>query len=648
MLSTYTYPRYAYRRPVELDAPDTPHPHPVVVIGAGPVGLAAAIDLAQHGLPVLLLDDDNTVSVGSRGLCYAKRTLEILDRLGCGQPVVDKGVTWNIGRTFFGESEVFHFNLQPEPDHCRPGMVNLQQYYLEQYLVERAMALPTLDLRWQHKVVSVTPLAAGQPTGAGLPGDPSPGALIEIDTADGRYTLRADWLVVADGARSPVRRQLGLDTQGQVFQDRFLIADVVMKTPMFADGAAERWFWFDPPFHRNQSVLLHREADNVWRIDFQLGWDADPDEEKKPERVIPRIRAMLGPDRDFALEWVSVYTFQCRRMQQFRHGRVLFAGDAAHQVSPFGARGANSGLQDADNLAWKLKLVLDGLAPDSLMDSYSHERVAAADENLLNSTRSTDFITPKRAVSHGFRNAVLTLAGQHAFARTLVNSGRLSVPTHLTASTLNTPDAADFSSMMQPGAPVADAPVRQRVAAAGGATDGWTDGWLLRHTGGRFVLLLFADSPDAVDAASLQALQSLARGRIPVHTVLISAQAGTAQTGTGQTGITRAGTGQTGTAQTGTPQPGIPQPGVVPAGCTLLVDHQGAAARRFDGRPGTAYLIRPDQHVAARWRGLDAAAVAAALARATGQAGLDAAVACADAVDLAAPAAPTLNLPVPA
>ena len=632
MLSTYTYPRYAYRRPVELDAPGGPHHHPVVVIGAGPVGLAAAIDLAQHG-PVLLLDDDNTVSVGSRGLCYAKRTLEILDRLGCGQPVVDKGVTWNVGRTFFREAEVFHFNLQPEPDHCRPGMVNLQQYYLEQYLVERAMALPTLDLRWQHKVVSVTPRLAGQPSSAHLPGDHSPGALIEVETADGRYTLHADWLVVADGARSPVRRQLGLDVEGKVFQDRFLIADVVMQAQMFADGASERWFWFDPPFHPNQSVLLHREADNVWRIDFQLGWDADPEQEKKPERVIPRIRAMLGPDRDFALEWVSVYTFQCRRMQQFRHGRILFAGDAAHQVSPFGARGANSGLQDADNLAWKLKLVLDGLAPDSLLDSYSHERVAAADENLLNSSRSTDFITPKSAVSRQFRNAVLTLAGEHAFARTLVNSGRLSVPAHLTASTLNTPDAADFSCVMQPGAPVADAPVRQRLAAAGGVggegavggvggeTDGWTDGWLLSHTGGRFVLLLFADSPDALDAASLQALQSLARGRIPVHTVLIISPAGNLQTG-------------------------ITPTGAATAGCTLLVDHQGAAARRFDGQPGTAYLLRPDQHVAARWRWLDAAAVAAALARATGQTGPDAAGSSADAVDLAAPAAPARSLPV--
>ncbi len=157
MLSTYTYPRYAARRPPELDRPAEVARYPVVVVGAGPVGLAMAIDLAQQGQPVLLLDDDDTVSVGSRGLCYAKRTLEILDRLGCGDAVVDKGVTWNVGRTFFRNEEVFRFDLLPEPDHHRPGMVNLQQYYLEQYLVERALQLPHLDLRFRHKVASVEP-----------------------------------------------------------------------------------------------------------------------------------------------------------------------------------------------------------------------------------------------------------------------------------------------------------------------------------------------------------------------------------------------------------------------------------------------------------------------------------------------------------
>ena len=395
----------------------------------------------MQNIPVLLLDDDDTVSVGSRGLCYAKRAIEVLDRLGCGDPVMEKGVSWNVGRTFFREDEVFSFNLQPEAGQKRPGMVNLQQYYLEEYMVQRALAAG-VSMRWKNKVVSVQ--------------EQESGVKLTVETPDGTYQIEADWLIVADGARSPIRNMLGLETEGKIFTDRFLIADVVMK----ADFPAERWFWFDPPFHPNQSVLLHREADNVWRIDFQLGWDADPMEEKKPEKVIPRIKAMLGDEREFELEWVSVYTFQCRRMSSFRHGKCLFVGDAAHQVSPFGARGANSGLQDTDNLVWKLKLVMDGKAPDRLLDTYSDERCFAADENLMNSTRSTDFITPKSKTSKTFRNAVLNLAEKHAFARKLVNSGRLSVPAILENSSLNTPDTDQFSGDMVPGAPMDDGPIK--------------------------------------------------------------------------------------------------------------------------------------------------------------------------------------------
>jgi len=542
MLSTYTYPKFEYRTPPELNGKPKQR-HPVVVIGAGPVGLATAIDLAQQGLQVILLDDDDSVSIGSRGVCYAKRTLEVLDRLGCGQALVDKGVTWNVGRTFFDTEEVFNFDLLPDAGHERPGMINLQQYYMEEFLVKRATQLAAIDIRWKHKVSKIEPSKDG--------------VIVFIDTPDGSFSIDADWLVVADGARSPVRRQLGLEIDGKVFQDRFLIADVVMK----ADFPAERWFWFDPPFHRNQSVLLHRQADSVWRIDFQLGWDADPEEEKKPENVIPRIRAMLGDEREFELEWVSVYTFQCRRMQKFRHGRILFAGDSAHQVSPFGARGGNSGIQDADNLGWKLRAVVEGIASERLLDSYSDERGYAADENLQNSTRSTDFITPKSSTSKIFRNAVLDLAREHAFARSLVNSGRLSVPAFLTESQLNTSDTDPFEGWMMPGAPMDDAPVQVNGL----------DTWLLRQVSNashEFTLLIFGTN--AIDLPELP-------WKVRVLRVI--------------------------------QRDGLSNPGDV-------VDTEGLVARRYDGRSGTVYLLRPDQHVAARWRNFDATALRNALSKA--------------------------------
>lgn len=554
MLSTYTYPKFEYVCPPEVTEQRSGH-YPVVIVGAGPVGLSMAIDLAVQGQQVLLLDNDDTVSIGSRGVCYAKRALEVLDRMGCGQPCVDKGVSWNVGRTFFGDGEVFNFNLCPQEGHQRPGMVNLQQYYLEDYLVQRARELPNLEMRFKNNVISVEQDADQ--------------ATVRVETPDGAYTLTTDWLVAADGARSPIRTMLGLDIEGKIFMDRFLIADVVMK----ADYPAERWFWFDPPFHRNQSVLLHKQADNVWRIDFQLGWDADPEAEKKPENVIPRIKAMLGDEREFELEWVSVYTFQCRRMGRFNHNRVLFVGDAAHQVSPFGARGANSGIQDTDNLAWKLKLVLDGKAPASLLDSYSAERCYAADENIMNSTRSTDFITPKSNVSKAFRNAVLELAQDYPFARALVNSGRLSVPSWLVDSPLNTPDAEAFAGNMVPGAPMDDAPV-----------SGSRTGWLLGEMDTQFHLLYCVDDASQISAAQAQALAALAHDRIGVQAVVVA------------------------------------KTGAAPHGLLTLLDTQGTVAQRYDLQPGTCYLLRPDQHVAARWRSFDAARVRAAVARATGNA----------------------------
>ncbi|MCT9070104.1 FAD-dependent oxidoreductase [Cupriavidus gilardii] len=536
--------------------------HPVVVVGAGPVGLATAIDLAQQGIEVVLLDDDCTLSTGSRAICFAKRTLEIFDRLGCGERMVDKGVRWNLGKVFLRDQMVYAFDLLPETGHRRPAFINLQQYYVEGFLLERALELPNVDIRWKNKVVGIERRDDVGPDGT---------VTLTVETPDGPYAVTARYVVAADGARSPMRNLLGLDSKGRTFKDRFLIADIRME----AGFPSERWFWFDPPFHPNQSVLLHRQPDNVWRIDFQLGWDADPVLEKSPERVIPRVQALLGPDAKFELEWVSVYTFSCLRMDSFRHGNVLFAGDSAHGVSPFGARGANSGVQDADNLAWKLAHVLRGDAPDALLDTYASEREYAADENIRNSTRSTDFITPKSQVSRVFRDAVLTLAAKHPFARTLVNSGRLSVPSVLASSPLNTADTETFASPMVPGAPCADAPV---------VVDGAQD-WLLSRLDGGFCLLVYGN-PQTLDADISKQIAAL-RARPGAPRLLFVSPATASTTSTADTAV--------------------------------LVDAESVVAKRYDAVPGTAYLIRPDQHVCARWRAVDADRVMEAMARAQGK-----------------------------
>jgi 3-(3-hydroxy-phenyl)propionate hydroxylase len=532
---------YAYLKSPDQTAAVPVH-HPIVIVGAGPVGLTLAIDLAQRGQQVLVLDNDNRLSTGSRAICFAKRTLEVWDRLGVGQAMCDKGVEWNLGKVFFKDALLYKFDLLPEPGHRRPAFINLQQYYVEAYLAVRASEFPNIEIRWKNTVKGIE--------------QTSELARLSVNTPDGDYELTASYVAACDGSRSPLRGLLGQESKGRVFRDRFLIADVKMQ----AQFPTERWFWFDPPFHPNQSVLLHRQPDNVWRIDFQLGWDADPEVEKTPEKIIPRVDAMLlqalGRKVEYELQWASVYTFACQRMDAFQHGRVLFAGDAAHGVSPFGARGANSGVQDAENLAWKLDAVLRGEGAANLLASYALEREFAADENIRNSTRATDFITPKSEISLLFRNATLDLARDFPFARKLVNSGRLSSATVLPANGLNTPDEDDFAGTVAPGAVASDAP----MIANGKET------WLLSHLQGEFTLLWFGSAPAWV-APMVEAGEFVC--------VSVSEEA--------------------------------------------LHDTQGLAGQRYDARPGTAYLLRPDQHIAARWRRPTNAKVHAALIRARGQ-----------------------------
>ena len=538
---------YEFVRPGGMDSGDIAH-FPVIIAGGGPIGLATAVDLAHHGIQSVVLEKYNTVSDGSRAICWAKRTLEILDRIGTSDRMMEKGVVWNQGWVYFGEETepIYKFDLLPDKQQKFPAFINLQQFYAEEYLIDLFPEYPETEIRWQNEVVGVV-------NDAGK-------VIVTVSTPAGEYRLSCDYLVAADGHRSPVRNALGLDFVGRVFEDNFLIADVRMK----ADFPAIRRFWFDPPFNPGQTSLIHKQADDVWRIDFQMGWDIDRDEVMKEENIDAKIKAFLGSDLEFEYEWVSLYTFKCCRMEKFVHGRVIFAGDSAHLVSPFGARGANGGLQDVDNLAWKLHLVLTGAAPPGLISSYDDERILGAEENVVNSSRSTDFMTPKSEVSLAFRNAALELAKDFEFARRFVNPGRLSTPSVLDGSPLNTPDEDKFSAKQRPGSPCLDAPV---------SIDG-VDAWFLNQLGDRFTGIYFSD-----DGTAPVEITGAGSGRIPLETIVV--------------------------AKTGNADGNI-------------VDSNGLLHRHYDARPGTYYMIRPDQHVAARWREFSREKVLRALERATG------------------------------
>ncbi len=519
--------------PVWKDLGVAPAPEPgtvkkasIVIAGGGPVGMAMALDLGRRGHDVVMVTRWDFLPAYSKAICWSKRSLDILDRLGVGQRLVDKGVVWNVGKVFRGSAKtpVYEFDMLPVKNQKRPGFINLQQYYAEEYLYDAVKALPNVDFRSGHDV-----------TGLKQERD---GVLIDVSCGGADYKIRADWLIACDGSKSSVRDMMGLDFEGRVFEDNFLIADITMKE----EHPSERWFWFDPPFNPGQSVLLHKQPDDMWRIDFQVGWNIDREAVTWPENVEPRIRAMLGGDVKFKKEWYSVYTFQCRRMARFLHGRVIFAGDSAHLVSPFGARGCNGGFADIDNLGWKLDLVIRGEAPKSLLESYNYEAIVTADENILNSTRSTDFLTPKSTVSTAFRDAALTLAADYPFARPFVNSGRLSTAVAYPESPLNSKDEDDWTAGVAPGSPPLDAP--------------FGDEWLLDRIGETFTLL--ANGVDHEPPKGVRLIDISKR-----------------------------------------------------ADLSVLLD-------RYELTPGAAYLFRPDQYVAARWKKPAASKIAAALKKAKG------------------------------
>ena len=514
--------------------------HPVVVVGGGPVGLCTALGLARHGVPVVLLEADDGVCFGSRAICISRRSLEITERLGALPGFLATGLPWAGGRSFYRDTEVLHFRMPADENQKLPPMVNLAQYSIEQILLDRAEEQPQLiDIRWQARVTAVQ---AG-----------NDGVRLAVTTPAGDYALDADWVVAADGGRSLLREALGLKLQGTSYEGRYVIVDILLASAR----PTERLAYFDPPCNPGSTVLVHKQPGNVWRIDYQLRDGEDPDAAILPANVLPRVAsllAMMGETAPWQPIWTGIYKANALKLQRYRHGRVLFAGDAAHLVPIFGVRGANSGIDDADNLAWKLAYVVRGVAADALLDSYSDERVAATHENLRQGTKSTEFMAPPSFAFELMRTAVLGLAARHPGLRALINPRQTSAITY-DASPLNVGGDNDaFTAGPVPGAVLPECPVMV-AGHAGHLTD------LVAEAPG-FVVLLFGDGAGPAEDLRTLADALAARG-VPMRLVPIGTQADTA---------------------------------------AQVRDHTGRLFPLYGAGPGTAYLVRPDGHVQGRWR----------------------------------------------
>jgi 3-(3-hydroxy-phenyl)propionate hydroxylase len=425
----YELPVYPFQTPPELRGRGAGH-YPVVIVGGGLAGLTLACDLGVRGVPVVLLDEDDTVGVrgaSSRGICYAQKSLEIFKRLGIYERIASKGIQWSVGRTLAGNDEVYNFDLRKNAAQSvseQPPFINIQQFYIEWFLVERILQLPSVDMRWKSRVTRCT--QTGQRVS------------LQIETPEGSYALTCDWLVDATGVHSAIRKGFDLNVNAAKGDDRWCISDVRFKH----HPPIERWTWVEAPFNENRAVWQHLMADDVWRLDYQMDPACDMEYVSRAEVVQERLQRQFGPEVEFEIVWVGPYSYRSQCLDNFQHGRVLFAGDCAHVMSPFGARGGNSAIADADNLGWKLALIAQGKLRADLIDSYDTERREGARQNIEFTRRTSRYLSPENAAEKLFRDATLALARKHPFARALVNTGRMSSANFYPASSLHLGDGA--------------------------------------------------------------------------------------------------------------------------------------------------------------------------------------------------------------
>jgi 3-(3-hydroxy-phenyl)propionate hydroxylase len=533
---------------------------PVIIVGAGPTGMTAALDLAQHGIPSIILDEDHVLSEGSRAIAYSSATLAAWERLGAAEAMLAKGVSWSIRHTYFRERELYTQNFPIPGPGFLPRFFNLQQYYVERYLLDRIEVTPLIDLRWDHKVT-------------GCRNDPG-GVVLQVQTPQGMQEFQGRYVLACDGARSTLRKLLSLPFPGTTHQDHFIIADIRVDL----QSPPEPRFFFDHPTNPGQTVLIHPQPDGIWRFDWQVGAEVDIQVERDPQKMDQRIRSLIG-DIPYEIVWLSDYRFHQRLLDQFRHGQIFFLGDAAHLVAPFGARGMNSAVADVGNLVWKLALVLQQGAPDSLLDTYQAERWPAQQHNQVVTNNTMLFMSPPNRWRRVLRGLILRLSAFSPRARRLVNSGKMVEPFTYTESPLLVPDTTPAETWS--GAPALGSKVPDVPCAC------WTGGerqpvFLRKLLGSGFVILYFAG--DTEEGKSFAQADCPRLPGLPLRAYSVVTHAPDAG--------------------------GAEQP--------LLIDEDETLKKAFAGQPGTLYLIRPDGHIAARRRDAQVDEVGEMLCRACG------------------------------